>query len=412
MSDGVTLANILGTQVSLQWYEAVAVVREVADRLVSASSDRAIPELQQIRLSPEGHLDIMGVIATDEPVRRMGQLLQALLAHAEAPVQLRLVITQATAPNPQYRSIRDYSEALGFFERPERSTVLQSLASRVTGAAASAPATHPLTLDTVAPLPGPSSKEKDESKKSGERRNRRWRAWGAALVALVVLGAAAGGLWYAHKRGIGPQNKEEASDLANRASDAVGAAIVHGASAVTDTLGLGRIVPAKELDPPAAAPEPASPPKVPQSRRREPAAPATEVASSIIAFDLEPAPPADRGPSARPGVASTTASGAPEVDLDTDDTIYSVDSRLITPPVGVRPKLARQLPPDFDPTRLGRIELIIGVDGSVESAKLLGPPRTVNDGLFLSVAKAWTFQPALRNGVPVRYRKTIWVASP
>ena len=60
---------------------------------------------------------------TDEPVRRMGQLLQALLAHAEAPVQLRLVITQATAPNPQYRSIRDYSDALGFFERPERSTV-------------------------------------------------------------------------------------------------------------------------------------------------------------------------------------------------------------------------------------------------------------------------------------------------
>jgi hypothetical protein len=74
--------------------------------------------------------------------------------------------------------------------------------------------------------------------------------------------------------------------------------------------------------------------------------------------------------------------------------------------------LARQLPPDFDPNRLGRIELIIGVDGSVESAKLLGPPRTVNDGLFLSVAKAWTFQPALRNGVPVRYRKTIWIASP
>jgi hypothetical protein len=95
-----------------------------------------------------------------------------------------------------------------------------------------------------------------------------------------------------------------------------------------------------------------------------------------------------------------------------DEAIYSVNTPSVVPPIGIRPKLARQLPPDFDPARLGRIELIISADGSVESAKLLGPPRTVNDGLFLSVAKAWTFQPALKGGVPVRYRKTIWVASP
>jgi hypothetical protein len=31
--------------------------------------------------------------------------------------------------------------------------------------------------------------------------------------------------------------------------------------------------------------------------------------------------------------------------------------------------------------------------------------------MFLSVAKAWQFQPALKDGVPVRYRKTIWIAS-
>ena len=84
--------------------------------------------------------------------------------------------------------------------------------------------------------------------------------------------------------------------------------------------------------------------------------------------------------------------------------------------------------PDYLPERLRRLGLrdvarilthtnrtvmvSIGSDGTVESAKLLGPPRTVNDGLFLSVAKAWLFQPALKDGVPVRYRKTIWVASP
>jgi len=341
----------------------------------------------------------------------MGQLSQALLANAEAPVQLRLVITQATAPHPQYQSIREYSDALGFFERPERSTVLQTLASRVTAAAASIPATRPLTLDSLAPLPNPDSKENEETKKSRKPKGRR-RGWVAALVALVILGAAGGGVWYARQRGLGPKNSAEASEIANRASDAVGTAIVHGASAVTETLGLGRIVPAKELDPPAPAPEPPPPPKVPQSRRRDPGGSATAQLPPIVAFDLEPVLPAESGASAPLEEAATTSAAAPEVTPDRDDTVYSVDSRSIVPPIGVRPKLARQLPPDFDPTRLGRIELIIGVDGSVESAKLLGPPRTVNDGLFLSVAKAWTFQPALRNGVPVRYRKTIWVASP
>ena len=115
MSDSITLANVLASQVSIQWFEAVAIVREVADRLISAASEHAIPELQQIRLSPEGHLDIAGAIPTAEPVRRMGQLLQALVANADAPVQLRLVITQATSPTPSYQSIREYSDALGFF---------------------------------------------------------------------------------------------------------------------------------------------------------------------------------------------------------------------------------------------------------------------------------------------------------
>src|SRR5262245_45616161 len=182
MSAGATLSSILGTQASIQWYEAVALVREVADRLLSASSDRAVPELQQIRLSPEGHVDVVGVISTDEPVRRMGQLLQALLAHAETPVQLRLVITQATAPTPMYQSVREYSDALGFFERPERSTVLQGLAMRVSTAAPSLPTDRTLTLDSVAPLPGTELEEKPKKKSFGQPQ-RRSRAWGFALVA-------------------------------------------------------------------------------------------------------------------------------------------------------------------------------------------------------------------------------------
>jgi hypothetical protein len=414
MSDSVTLSNVLGSQVLIQWYEAVALVREVADRLLNGSSERAIPELQQIRLSPVGHVEILGAIPTNEPVRRMGQLLQALLAHADAPVQLRLVITQATAPTPPYQSIREYSDALGFFERPERSTVLQSLASRVTAATASVEAERPITLDSIAPLPA-KPKQEEQKPQPGVKRSRS-RAWAFALVAGVILAVSAAGVWYARKQGIGPQNREEATALANKASDAVGTAILSGASAVTETLGLGRIVPANEATSPAeVAPDPAptsTTTRKASQPKHEDAPTNTEPPPALIAFDLEPAPIPTPASSGSPVPIATTDSSAGVPQSQGDETIYSVETPSIVPPVGVRPKLARQLPPDFDPSRLGRVELIIGTDGSVESAKLLGPPRTVNDGLFLSVAKAWSFQPALKSGVPVRYRKTIWVASP
>ena len=412
MSEGVTLSSVVGSQVSIQWYEAVALVREVADRLVSGSNDRAVPELQQVRLSPQGHVEVLGVMPTDEPVRRMGQLLQAMLAHTEAPVQLRLLITQATSPAPPYPSIREYSDALGFFERPERSTVLQSLASRVAAAGAVA-GERGITLDSVAPLPT-SSKDKEEKRHQPTARKSRSRAWAFALVALVILAVSGAGFWYARKRGIGPQNREQATALADKASNAVGSAIMSGASMVTETLGLGRIVPAKDATDPAPTPL-VDPPsaavaKTSQPRQREAAA-TPDPMPAIVAFDLEPSPPAAPASALQPAPVATTDSAAAEPTRH-DETIYSVNTPAVVPPVGIRPKLARQLPPDFDPSRLGRVELIIGADGSVQSAKLLGPPRTVNDGLFLSVAKAWTFQPALRAGVPVRYRKTIWVASP
>lgn len=413
MSDSVTLSNILGSQVSIQWYEAVALVREIADRLISASSDRGIPELQQVRLSPEGYVDIVAITATNEPVRRMGQLLQAMLAHTDAPVQLRLIITQATSPSPPYHSIREYSDALGFFERPERSTVLQSLASRVTAAAATVQAAGPITLDSIAPLP-PTTQDDDGRSVANGAKKQRSRIWAFALVAVIILAAGAAGVWYARMHGIGPQNREQANAIADKASDAVGSAILTGASAVTETLGLGRIVPAKEATSPAPSappPTPAAVLKASQPRLRE--APITpEELPAVVAFDLDPVPVPAVDSSISPVPTGTTNTVA-EVSAPRDDeTIYSVGAASVRPPVGIRPKLARQLPPDFDPARLGRIELIIGADGSVESAKLLGPPRNVNDGLFLSVAKAWTFQPALKSGVPVRYRKTIWVASP
>src|SRR5688572_33441008 len=112
MSD-VKLSDVLARRVVVDWHEGVAVVRAVAVQLLSAGTQlRAVPELHQVVLYPTGQLEVTGGTSADEPVRRLGQLLQAMLGTAEPPVQLRLLISQATAPTPGFNSMEDFDAAL------------------------------------------------------------------------------------------------------------------------------------------------------------------------------------------------------------------------------------------------------------------------------------------------------------
>jgi hypothetical protein len=123
MSERLTLSDVLGRDISMEWHEGVALVRGVAECLLDASNQAtAVPELHHIEISAAGQVSVTGGTIASEPVRRLGQLLQATLGHTKAPVQLRLFIVQATAPAPapSFGSIREYDEALGYFERPGR----------------------------------------------------------------------------------------------------------------------------------------------------------------------------------------------------------------------------------------------------------------------------------------------------
>ena len=105
----LTAADLLARRAALTWYEAVAIVRAVSE-LVSetAKPPQRIPELHQIHISSVGSIDVSGAAVAKDPVRRLGQILHALIAQSDPPVQLRLVISQATAPEPLYNSVREY----------------------------------------------------------------------------------------------------------------------------------------------------------------------------------------------------------------------------------------------------------------------------------------------------------------
>ena len=82
----------------------------------------------------------------------------------------------------------------------------------------------------------------------------------------------------------------------------------------------------------------------------------------------------------------------------------------VVPPFSPTLPLTRELPPHLRREDLARIELVMAMDGTVEGVRLISYPQNVHDSMWLSAVKAWQFQPALEEGIPVRYRKTIWIA--
>lgn len=399
------LSDILGRNVAMEWFEAVAIVREVADCVDDPSGRPGVPELDQVHISPDGAITLSGTARKDDPVRRLGQLLQACLVQSEPPVQLRLTASQATAPEPAFSSIRDFSDALAYFERPDRRAVIRQLYTR----SQSMPSTPPVlvpTLDVIAPL------QRDEQKKPVPKPVERQapRRGVAALAAGVVLVVAT--TTYTQLGSSGP-TQADVSAIAQKASDAVGTTLVKGISAVSETVGLGRLAPIEGT--PGSRPAPAvTPPAVAATtgaaRRRS----TTPSASRPLQlFDLEAVSPVSVGlPVAMPMVSHDSSAALPPVSSPVtapDETVYSASDPTITPPIGVRPQLPRVLPEEISRDRLSQIELIVLPDGTVGTVKLLGERRSVLEGMLLSAAKAWKFKPAEKDGRPVTYRKTVWL---
>ena len=92
--------------------------------------------------------------------------------------------------------------------------------------------------------------------------------------------------------------------------------------------------------------------------------------------------------------------------LDPDAPVYdsaTVDVKppsLLTP-IGIAPVRTNYVP------GLATIEVIVGGDGLVESARAGKPPASVGETLelmnWLHAAKSWRFGPAVKNGQPVKY---------
>lgn len=129
----------------------------------------------------------------------------------------------------------------------------------------------------------------------------------------------------------------------------------------------------------------------------QPPAPTPTPAPEPVRVD----PPTD-GDVAAPPVATPTPTPTPE-----PERIYGAEDERVSRPVAVARAIPTWIPPTLTEKTQdfrGVVELVVDERGKVTSAVLTKKIHPSYDPMLLKAAQGWTFRPALKDGVPVKYR--------
>ena len=89
--------------------------------------------------------------------------------------------------------------------------------------------------------------------------------------------------------------------------------------------------------------------------------------------------------------------------------LYTADDRNVVPPRAIRQQIPA-FPGKVTAAKTGVLELVIDVDGNVESAMMRVPVNAQYDRMATTAAKNWQYQPAMVDGAPVKFVKRIQVS--
>lgn len=389
----ISLANLKSRRTPIEWSEGIALIQELCRRLLESgvSVGKAFgPDDVVIDSAGTVQVGLNDGGDDESAVRQVGELLQLALADSAFPVPLRLVITQSASNPPFYASVAELSNALEYFERPDRSGLIRGVYERAqtlspgpdTEAAPEGQQKKPVKKGKK-PVP------KDDAKRGPLPMGLIYAA--AAAVAAIAIGAGV----VAWSSGT-PQRAAAVADLES------------GSPGASD-----RGKPADNR-----APAPGSQPQVSMkdtgeatgSLARAPK-PLPDVAPQTA---LEPSPVDQPGAPAEAAVALTAAADDVAADSNLEEpVVYSVRDSDVTPPVAAYPRLPSEPPSGLREEALSTLELLVSETGEVESVRLRGHPAHLAEALLatvnLSAAKTWRFVPAVKDGRPVKYRKLVRV---
>lgn len=129
--------------------------------------------------------------------------------------------------------------------------------------------------------------------------------------------------------------------------------------------------------------------------------------SKATAADVPASPAASTSNAPAPTPAAPTATG---VDRKPEPArIYTGEDAGIVPPVIVSRRTPIWTPNEIEKRKefRGVLELVVDEAGDVASAGLQSSIRPTYDRQLIAAARTWKFRPAMKDGVPVKYRVTI-----
>lgn len=391
-----TLRDLLTRGVRTEWFEAVAIVQELLKRLLDAAPESGpkVPDLHEIVLREDGSVDVTGEGPKEQaPVFRAGEVLLALVGDRVMPVPLRLVALTAVSPTPTYATLQDLTSALDYYERPDRLGIVRGVCARY--AQLPAPQEEPKPVGEILPSPQPPLAMPVVP---WWRQKRSIMAASLAL-ALVVLGLSAWALFHWKSQWVAASSAQAAS-LARTATSTVAGAVKSGVEAIRTQFGDAPAAPAVESAPPPPAPAAAKPLRAfLHSTKGWAGAGGQMPAGGLVAPTVPATRPID------PASVAPDITPVPRLDVEAGQwTIYSSANTDVVPPVAVHAKVPSEPPPGVEIDTLPAFELVVSATGEVESVRLRGGASDVRASMMVSAIKAWRFEPAKRNGRPVRYR--------
>ena len=384
--DQIRLDDLLARDVSVQWFEGVALVQTLCRQLSARSeADGVFAGASQITLASDGTVTIAGAAAT-RAVPAAGHLLARMLSD-DTPVRIRLLVTQATAEDATSGSLHEFSESLAYFERPNPEAILSALHARATVA--------PPARRQVAEIAEPVVEHTPRASSPPEPRPRKRRR--PIVLAAAILLLAVTGLFVR----AGLRNGRLASVV-----EGIKSVIATPAEATIDTRT------DKETTRAGAAQTTAAGVATARGPRRS-AVPVVSPSAITLPFLLGLAPAIVMEQPVLENALPADASDVIEaMSVENSDKVYSRSDASVTPPRQVYPALPANPSPGRRPEDLTVLDLVVDADGQVEHVQLRTAPRDIHEFMLVSAAKAWRFEPATMHGRPVRFQLSVAITSP
>jgi len=407
----VPLSMLLTKDVSYEWHDGVALAAQLVAQVRSdiPNAQSRIPDLRAVTLEEGGILTLSA--HPDHAMPAMpgaAQILQQLLSGKEQPPPLRLFAMQAATAEPT-PTLDVFAEELSKFERPNRRAKLSALYFRALEQIGAAALTEEArareerieagiysALQDLRPAAlAPAKKKKPAPKKPDAESNRSHsQVIGLAIIALALL--VGGFAWYALGR---PAPAVLLDRIAGTTQPAPPPAVTEA---------------------PPEPPPPVPPKEVPRRRPQDDARADAEMvrarelfqrqeyAAAGVAFDRvvellsnEPSPQAEEVRQIARSLAEVSRAAIAEQAESALLEYRTGDAGVVDPvPLAYLPPRPS---PNTPPEMLQVLEVHVNAVGTVDSAKFVMNRPSFRNSWWTSAAKAWRFNPAMKDGKPVRF---------